>query len=75
MKKILIFTLGVLIGTFIGLLFYRNGLGSNSGSEFWGDRFADFLKGTGKGVGNNNGSKFYSDIYIKEKFKSENNLS
>ena len=72
MKKTLIFILGVLLGSFLGILFCRNGAGSNSGSEFWGDKYADMLMKAGKGVGNNNGSKFFSDAYIREKFKSEN---
>jgi hypothetical protein len=50
----------------------RNGMGSNSGSEFWGDIYADAVKDSAKGMGCNSGSKFYSDLYIKEKFKDGN---
>ena len=73
MKKIFIFLFGLLTGTVLGLIFCRNGVSSNNGSEFWGDVFVDLLKVSGKGVANNNGSKFYSDFYIKEKFKDDNN--
>lgn len=73
MKKHIIFFLGFLCGSLVGIMFYRNGLSSNNGSEFWGDKFVEVLKGAGKGVASNNGSKFYSDLYIKEKFNSGNN--
>ena len=69
MKKSLIFGLGLIAGTIIGLLIYRNGISNNCGSEFWGDKYADMLKKSGKGIANNSGSKFYSDLYIKEKFR------
>ena len=75
MKKIFIFLLGLLSGTILVLLFCRNGVSSNNGSEFWGDVFVELIKGSGKGVASNNGSRFYSDLYIKEKFKSENERS
>ena len=70
MKKIIVFIFGVLIGVIIGTLL--KGSGSNNGSEFWGDEFAEVAKGACKGNGNNGGSKFYSDLYIKERFKNEN---
>ena len=69
MSRICIFIFGIIIGTIIGLLIYRNGIGSNNGSEFWGDLYADMLEKSGRGIGNNSGSKFYSDVYIKEKFR------
>lgn len=72
MKKAIIFAAGVLVGSYIGIMLGKKGVGSNSGTEFWGDTYAALLKGTGKGIGNNSGSKFYSDTYIKEKFKVDN---
>jgi len=70
MKNLLILLLGALIGFIAGAAWLRSGVGSNSGSEFWGDVFIDTLGGSGNGVGNNSGSKFYGDTYIKEKFKN-----
>lgn len=74
MKKSVLFLLGVSVGGFLGFIFAasRNGIASNSGSEFYGSEFAELLKTSGSGIGNNNGSKFYSDAYIKEVLKINN---
>ena len=71
LKKILFLIAGLLIGAKIGFFAARCGIGNNSGSEFWGDKFADVLQRSGRGLGNNSGSKFYSDLYIKERFRDE----
>ena len=78
MKKSHLFALGILAGGLTGFLlgFFlsaaKNGIGSNSGSEFYGSEYTNLLlSNSGKGLGNNSGSKFYSDTYIKEKFKQE----
>lgn len=71
MKKGLIFTFGMAIGTFIGICMSRAGFGNNSGSEFWGDEYIDIVKDSHGGFGNNSGSKFYSNTYIKNRFNVE----
>ena len=69
MKNVTVFGLGVAAGLYLGYLLSRITFGDNSGSEFWGDQYAEITKGK-HGFGNNSGSKFYSDLYIREKFKN-----
>lgn len=73
MKKSNLFLLGVTVGGLLGFLFFvsRNGIASNSGSEFYGSEFAKVLKSSGRGISNNNGSKFYGDTYIREVLKKQ----
>ena len=78
MKKAIIFAIGIIIGLATGTIFgvlMSRGFNTNSGSEFWGDCWADAItaaaKDKRKGFNCNSGSKFYGDEYIKAKFELE----